>query len=144
MGIACCYYKETYAAHVAEVEINEGEFPRVLRLVAAVDCGRVVNPDGARAQVEGAAADAVATVLHWGVDVEAGRVQPANFDSYPLPTMDDMPEVEVHFVRSQEPPSGMGEPPYPSAPPAIANAIFAAGGRRLRRLPLRPGIEDST
>jgi isoquinoline 1-oxidoreductase beta subunit len=135
-GIACCYYKQTYAAHVADVTVEAGGSVRVDRVVTALDCGLVVNPSGAEAQAEGAVMDAVATVLRWGLTVRDGRVQQGNFDNYPLLRIDEAPVVETILLPSDRPPSGMGEPPYPAAPPAIANALFAAAGRRIRRLPL--------
>lgn len=136
-GIACCYFKRTYVAHVAEVSVEDGGRVRVRRVVAAIDCGRPVNPDGVKAQVEGAAIDGVATVLHWGITVENGRVQESSLGDYPLVRMNDAPVIETHIVASDEEPSGAGEPPYPSVAPAICNAIFAASGRRVRSLPLR-------
>ncbi len=136
-GIACCYYKQTYAAHVAEVSVDPEGNVRVHRIVAALDCGRVVNPSGVEAQAEGAAMDGVATVLNWEVTLEGGRVRQSNFHDYPLLTIARAPEVEVHVAPSDRPPSGVGEPPYPSVAPAIANAIFAAAGVRVRRLPVR-------
>lgn len=136
-GIACSYFKETYNATVAEVEVGADGTVRVPRIVAAIDCGIVVNPDGLEAQVEGAVMDGVATVLHWEVTFERGRVQQENFDGFPLLRIDEAPRVEVQIVESSAPPSGTGEPPYPSVPPAITNALFAATGRRHRRLPIR-------
>lgn len=138
-GIACCYFKQTYVAAVAEVEVDGDAAVRVPRVVVAIDCGTVVNPDGVEAQVEGAVMDAVATVLHWQVTFEDGRVQQSNFDDYPLLRIDEAPAVEVHVLDSREHPSGTGEPPYPPVPPAITNAVFAATGRRIRRLPLLSG-----
>lgn len=133
-GLACCYYKNTYVAHVAEVEA--GDPPRVRRVHVAVDCGRVVNPDGVAAQCEGAVADAVGSVFHWGITVDGGRVQESNFHDYLPVRMQEAPAVEVSIVSSEAPPSGMGEPPYPSAVAAIVNGIAAATGERVRRLPL--------
>lgn len=138
-GIACGQFKETYYAHVAEVEVEADGRLRVRRVVAALDCGRVVNPDGVEAQMEGGVIDGVATVLHWRATIERGRVREGNFDSYPLLRMDEAPEIETHVVASEAPPSGTGEPPYPSVAPAIVNAIFAATGTRVRRLPLENG-----
>ncbi len=135
-GIACCFYKQTYAAHVADVTVDADGAVRVDRVVTALDCGLVVNPSGAEAQAEGAVMDAVATVLRWGLTVRDGRVQQGNFDDYPLLRISEAPVVETILLPSDRPPSGMGEPPYPAAPPAIANALFAAAGRRIRRLPL--------
>lgn len=135
-GVALSHYKRTYAAHVAEVSVDEAEGVRVRRVVVAMDCGRVVNPSGAAAQVEGAVMDAVASALKWGVTISEGSVDQSNFHDYPLLTIGEAPDVEVHLLPSQREPSGMGEPPYPSAVPAITNAIFAASGRRIRRLPI--------
>ena len=135
-GVALSYYKRTYAAYVAEVSVDEGEGVRVRRVVAALDCGRVVNPSGAAAQVEGAVMDAVASALKWGITLSEGRVEQSNFHDYPLLTIGEAPQVELHLLPSRREPSGMGEPPYPSAIPAITNAIFAATGQRIKRLPI--------
>ena len=135
-GIACSYYKHTYAAHVAEVTVSSDGAVRVDRLVTAVACGTVVNPSGVEAQVEGAAMDGTATVLKWGITLRDGIVQEKNFDAYPMLRLDEAPAVTTVILPSDRPPSGMGEPPYPGVPPAIANAVFAAGGGRIRRLPL--------
>lgn len=134
-GIAFSLYKGTYAAHLAEVAIGPIG-PRVERVVAAVDCGVVVDPDGVRAQVEGAVIDAIATVLHWRVPYRDGRVSVSNFTDYPLARASEAPSIEVRLVPSGATPSGMGEPPYPSAVPAIATAIGRARGRPVRRLPV--------
>lgn len=138
-GIACTYYKDSYAAHVAEVTAGPDGMPRVERIVAVLDCGRVVDPSGARAQMEGAAMDGVATVLHWEATLAGGVVEQSNFHDYPALRIDEAPIVETHLVEDDRAPSGAGEPPYPSVAPAIANAIFAATGTRVRRLPIRPG-----
>jgi isoquinoline 1-oxidoreductase subunit beta len=135
-GIACCVFKETVVAHVAEVSVDASGRVRVGRIVAAVDCGRVVNPDGVAAQVEGAAVEGVATVLNWAITYRNGRVEQHTFKDFPLLAIGQAPVVETHIVASDAAPSGMGEPPYPSVAPAIANAIYAASGRRLRRLPI--------
>ena len=136
-GVAFAQYKGTYVAHVAEVAVGPGG-PRVERVVAAVDCGTVVDPNGVRAQVEGAAMDAVATLLHWEVPYGEDGVAVANFDAYPLARAAAAPEVEVRIVPSGAPPTGMGEPPYPSLVPAMASALSRALGREVRRLPYRP------
>lgn len=137
MGIAVCEYKGTYAAHVAEVSVSGDDDIRVERIVAAIDCGLVIDPDGLEAQVEGATMDGVATVLKWGVTMADGRVRESNFHDHDMLRIDEAPRVEVHVVDSDHPPSGAGEPPYPSVAPAVANAIFAATGNRIRKLPLR-------
>lgn len=133
-GIACCYYKDTYAAHVADV--NATGHPRVERVVVALDCGRVVNPDGARAQAEGAIMDAMATMFHWRITLAGGQVEQSNFHDCPALRISDAPHVDVVLLETDRAPSGLGEPPYPSAVPAIANAWFAATGRRERTLPV--------
>jgi isoquinoline 1-oxidoreductase beta subunit len=141
-GIACCHFKEAYAAHVAEVTVGPAGV-QVDRIVAALDVGMIVNPSGLAAQVEGAALDGVATVLKWGVTVQRGRVRESNFHEYELLRHSEAPRIEVHLIPSTGAPQGAGEPPYPSVAPAITNAIFAASGRRVRSLPLagsaRPG-----
>jgi isoquinoline 1-oxidoreductase beta subunit len=111
----------------------------VRRLVAAVDCGLVVNPSGAIAQVEGAMLDGLQAALYGGVTVEKGRVTQANLGDYRLLRMADIPRLETHFVPSPHPPGGLGEPAVSPVAPAIANAVFAATGQRLRALPFRPG-----
>ncbi len=136
-GIACCYFKRTYAAHVAEVSVSKEHGLRVHRVVAAIDCGLVVNPDGVAAQVEGSVMDGVATFLHWEITFDRGRVQQSSFHDFPLLRIGEAPRVETHILPSDRPPSGTGEPPYPSVAPAIANAIYAATGERVRKLPFR-------
>jgi isoquinoline 1-oxidoreductase beta subunit len=134
-GIACCHFKEAYAAHVAEVTVSDAGV-RVDRIVAALDVGRIVNPGGLAAQVEGAALEGVASVLKWAITVENGRVREGNFHEYELLRLTEAPRVDVHLVPATDEPRGAGEPPYPSVAPSIANAIFAASGRRVRRLPI--------
>lgn len=142
-GVAFAQYKGTYVAHVAEVGVEAGG-PRVERVVAAVDCGTVVDPNGVRAQVEGAAMDAVATLLHWEVPYGEDGAAVANFDAYPLARATEAPDVEVRVVPSGAPPTGMGEPPYPSLVPALASALSKAVGHEVRRLPYRAAGRDET
>lgn len=136
-GIACCYFKNTFVAHVAEVSVSPDRKLSIHRIVAAVDCGRVVNPEAALAQVEGAAMDGVASVIKWEITYKNGRVEQSTFRDYPLLTITEAPPVEVYFIPSEEPPQGLGEPPYPSVAPAITNAIFSVTGKRIRRLPIK-------
>jgi isoquinoline 1-oxidoreductase subunit beta len=138
-GIACCYFKNTFVAHVAEVSVADDGKLTIHRLIAAVDCGRVVNLEGAKAQVEGAAMDGVATVIKWEITYKNGRVEQDTFKDFELLTIDEASPMEIYFVPSEEPPQGLGEPPYPSVAPAITNAIFAATGKRVRRLPIKEG-----
>jgi isoquinoline 1-oxidoreductase beta subunit len=134
-GIAFQYCYGSYVALVAEAEsIDHRE--RVRRIVCAVDCGEVVSPDLVEAQVEGAVAFALSAALKQQITVEGGRVREGNFHDYPMIRMDEMPQIETRIVTSHEAPGGMGETPLPPTAPAVANAIFAASGRRIRRLPI--------
>lgn len=135
-GIAAHFTFGSYVAHVAEVSVESTGRPRVHRIVAAVDCGAVVNLSGAEAQVQGGVIDGLSAALHGQITVDHGRVRQSNFNDYRLLRMSETPAIEVHFVRSAEPPSGLGEPPVSPVAPAVANAIFALTGKRIRRLPL--------
>jgi isoquinoline 1-oxidoreductase beta subunit len=105
-------------------------------VVCAVDCGRTVNPSTIEAQMEGGIVFGLSAALHEAITLEDGRVRQSNFDTYPLLRMDEMPLIEVHIVESKEAPGGVGEPGVPPIAPAVANAIFSATGRRIRRLPI--------
>ncbi len=135
-GIAAFFSFESYAAAVAEVSANAKGII-VKRIVCAVDCGRPVNPNGIRAQVESAAIYALTATVKDAITVEGGRVVQTNFNDYDMIRMNEAPVVEVHVVNSNEAPTGIGEPTVPVIAPAICNAIRAATGKRLRRLPLR-------
>jgi isoquinoline 1-oxidoreductase beta subunit len=135
-GIAAHFTFGSYAAHVAEVSADATGGIRVHRVVCAVDCGIVVNRSGAEAQVEGGIMDGLGAALHGEITIEAGRVAQRNFDRYRLLRMNEAPTVEVYFVPSTLPPSGLGEPPVPPVAPAVANAWFALTGQRIRRLPI--------
>jgi isoquinoline 1-oxidoreductase subunit beta len=135
-GIAAYYSFETYTAAVAEVSLKDGA-PRVTRLVYAVDCGRPINPEGIRAQVEGAAIYGLSAALHDAITIEGGRVVQSNFHEYQMPRMADAPKTEVHIVESKEEPTGIGEPGLPVVSAAVCNAIYALTKKRVRRLPIR-------
>ena len=135
-GIAAHFTFGSYVAHVAEVSIDASARPRVHRIVAAVDCGQLVNSSGAEAQVQGGVIDGLSSALFGQITVDSGRVRQSNFNDYRLLRMREAPSIEVHFVRSSEPPSGLGEPPVSPVAPAIANAIFGLTRNRIRRLPL--------
>jgi isoquinoline 1-oxidoreductase beta subunit len=136
-GIAVCFSYGSYAAHVAEVSVDAEGAVRVHRVVCAIDCGIAVNPDQVRAQMEGGLVYALTAVLHGEITLDAGRVQQTNFHTYPLLRLAQTPVTEVHIVESSEAPGGLGEPGVPTVAPAVGNAIFAATGRRVRRLPVR-------
>ncbi|HLZ93592.1 MAG TPA: xanthine dehydrogenase family protein molybdopterin-binding subunit [Candidatus Acidoferrum sp.] len=136
-GIAGYFSFESYTAAVAEVSVNQGQL-LIHRIVYAVDCGRPVNPAGVVAQVESAAIYALSAMLKDAITIDRGRVQQSNFNDYDLPRINEMPKIEVHLVASKEDPTGIGEPGLPVVAPAVGNAIFAATGKRLRRLPIKP------
>jgi isoquinoline 1-oxidoreductase beta subunit len=136
-GIAVHESFGSYVAHVAEVSVSDAGQVRVHRVVAAIDCGPVVNPDTIRAQLEGGTAFGLTAALYGEISFEKGRVKQRNFHDYPLLRMNEMPTVEAHIVPSTDKMGGVGEPGVPSVAPAVANAIFAACGKRLRRLPIR-------
>ena len=138
-GIAVHESFGSFVAQVAEVSVGAGGQVKVHRVVAAIDCGQIVNPDTIAAQLEGAIAFGLSAALHSQITFKDGRVEQSNFHDYEVLRFDEMPEVEVHIVPSGEKPGGVGEPGVPPAAPAVTNAIFAATGARVRRLPIRPG-----
>ena len=109
---------------------------RVRRVVCAVDCGTVVNPDTVRAQIQSAIIFGITAALHGEITLKDGRVQQTNFDTYQMLRMNEAPAIEVHIVQSAEPPGGMGEAGTSAIVPAVTNAIFAATGKRLRKMPV--------
>ncbi|MFL5300979.1 MAG: molybdopterin cofactor-binding domain-containing protein, partial [Anaeromyxobacteraceae bacterium] len=123
-------------AEVAEVSVEKGRL-RVHRVTCAVDCGLAVNPLAIEAQVQGSVAFGLGPVLRSAITLERGRVKQSNFDDYEVLRLDDMPEVTVHLVASGERMGGIGEPATAPIAPAVANAVFALTGKRLRSLPLR-------
>ena len=135
-GLALHHSFETTVAQVAEVSLEGGQ-PRVHRVTCAVDCGRVVNPDGVAAQLEGAVGFGLTAVLHGAITLREGRVQQSNFHDYRMLRIPGMPQVDVHIVPSDERSTGVGEPGVPPVAPAVCNAFFALTGKRIRRLPLR-------
>ena len=137
-GIAVLEAFSTYVAEVVEISIDKDAGVRVHRVVAAVDCGRVINPDTAEAQVSGAIIYGITAALKTEITIDKGRVVQANFDTVPPLRMNEVPKIEVHFVPSDETPTGLGEPGVPPVAPAIANAIFAGTGKRIRKLPIKP------
>ncbi len=126
----------TPVAQVAEVSVGRDGAIRVHRVVSAIDCGIAVNPTGVEAQMESGIAYGMTAALKGKITIDRGRVVQSNFDDYPLLTIGEMPAIETHIVPSTDPPTGTGEPGLPAVAPAIANAVFAATGKRLRTLPL--------
>jgi isoquinoline 1-oxidoreductase beta subunit len=127
--------RRTYVAMVAEVSWAEDRL-RVERIVAAVDCGVVINPNIVRAQIEGAVSFALSTVFRNEIRLRDGIVAQSNFHDFEPTRLAEMPRVEVHLLSSDAPPSGIGEAGVAPVAPAVANAAFAVSGRRFRTLPL--------
>jgi len=135
-GAAYMNYAGTHVAHVAEVTVARGGNVRVDRVTCAFDCGQMINPDTVRAQIESAVVWGLSAALWGAITVEHGRTVQSNFHDYRVARMRDMPVIDVHLIVNHEAPSGAGEPAVPGVAPAIANAVFAATGNRIRRLPI--------
>ena len=135
-GVSVQFAFGSYLAQVAEVEVAVDGSLRVRRIVSAIDCGIVVNPDTVEAQILGGTIFGLTAVLYGAITLKDGRVEQANFDTYPLLRIDEAPVVETHLVGSSEPPGGIGETATAAVGPAVTNAIFAATGKRIRTLPV--------
>jgi len=135
-GISFFYSKTTYLAQVAEVTVKDGNL-RVDRVITVVDPGRVINRNGIRAQIEGAVLMGLSAALKERITVKNGMIQQQNFNSYDLLRMPDAPHLETYVVEGGRPPGGIGEPPLALIGPSVGNAIFAATGKRLRKLPFQ-------
>jgi len=133
-GIAAVTGFGSFNAQVAEISIAQGKV-RVHRVVCAVDCGRVINPSGVIQQAQGAMVYGLSAALRGNITINRGRVEQQNFHQYEPLRMDEMPVVDAHIVPSTAAPGGTGELTTPPIAPAVANAIFAATGKRIRRLP---------
>ncbi len=137
-GIAVLEAFSTYVAEVAEISIGKDNSVKVHRIVCALDCGQVINPSIIEQQAMGAMVFGLTQTLKTEITIDKGRVVQANFDTNDPLRMNECPKMEVHIVPSTETPTGMGEPAVPPVAPAICNAIFAANGKRIRKLPVRP------
>ncbi|MDE1006286.1 MAG: xanthine dehydrogenase family protein molybdopterin-binding subunit [Paraburkholderia fungorum] len=142
-GIAVAEAFNTFVAQVAEVSVDKDGNVKVERVVCAVDCGTPINPDVIAAQMEGGIGFGLGAVLHSAITLKDGKVEQNNFDGYQVLRFAEMPKVEVHIVQSGEAPTGVGEPGVAPVGPAVANAIFAATGRRIQSLPFPAAAEKS-
>jgi isoquinoline 1-oxidoreductase subunit beta len=140
-GIAVAEAFNSYVAQVAEVSVDKDGKIKVDRVVCAVDCGTAINPDVIVAQMEGGMGFGLGGALYGAITLKDGRVEQNNFDGYRVLRMDAMPKVEVHIVPSSEAPTGVGEPGVAPVGPAVANAIFAATGKRIHVLPFGDKVE---
>jgi isoquinoline 1-oxidoreductase subunit beta len=143
-GVSVMFGFGTYIAQVAEVTVAKDGQVRVQRVVCAVDCGRTVNPDTIKAQIEGGVIFGITAALYGEITLEKGRVVQSNFDTYQMLHIDEAPTIEVHVIDSDAESGGIGEPGTSAIAPAVVNAIFAATGKRLRRLPINPADLKST
>jgi isoquinoline 1-oxidoreductase beta subunit len=139
-GVSLQFVFGSYLAQVAEVEVSKEGTVRVRRVVCAVDCGTVVNPDTVQAQIQSGIVFGATAALYGAITLKNGRVEQTNFDTYQMLRMNDAPAIEVHIVKSAEPPGGMGETGTSAIVPAIANAIFATTGKRLRKMPVDASV----
>jgi len=137
-GIACHYSFHSYVSNVAEVTVVKGQL-KLHRIVSVVDIGTAVNPDGVRAQVESAIVYGLTAALKSQITIKNGGAAEANFNKFTTLRMDETPEIEVYIMQNNLPPTGIGEPGLPPTAPAVMNAVFAATGKRIRKLPLMPG-----
>ena len=135
-GMAAHDFQSTLVAFVAEVSVNAQGDIRTERVFCSVDCGIAINPKNIRAQIQSAIVFGLTATVKSEITFRNGRPEQSNFDDFPLLRMDEMPEVEVQIIPSTNPPTGIGEVGVPVIAPAVANAVYAATGKRLRRLPL--------
>ncbi len=133
----------SYLAQVAEVSVSKAGEVRVHRIVCAVDCGAVVNPDTVKAQTEGGVVFGISGALWGEVTLTKGRVEQSNFHDVRVLRINETPKIEVHLVRNLEAPGGLGEPPTAVTAAALANAVFAATGKRIRKLPLERQLRSA-
>jgi isoquinoline 1-oxidoreductase beta subunit len=143
-GVSLQFVFGSYLAQVAEVEVAKDGSVRVRRVVCAMDCGPVVNPDTVQAQLQSGTNFGVTAALYGEITLKDGRVEQTNFDTYQMLRVNEAPVIEVHIVQSSEPPGGMGETGTSGIVPAISNAIFAATGKRLRKMPVDPTLLKQT
>jgi isoquinoline 1-oxidoreductase beta subunit len=142
-GVSVQFAFDTYMAQVAEVEVSRDGIVKVKRIVCALDCGLIVNPDTIKAQVEGGSLFGLTAALYGSITLKNGRVEQSNFHDYQPMRMNEVPFIETHLVKSAEAPGGIGEAPTAVVAPAVTNAIFAATGKRIRTLPIDPELLKS-
>jgi isoquinoline 1-oxidoreductase subunit beta len=138
LGLAWCYSHAGHVAQAVELSVDANKRIKVDRIVAVLDVGLIIDMAGSEAQAQGASTDALSTAMGLKINIENGRIQERNYNAYPILRMPFAPmTIDAYFIQSEYPPTGMGEPAFPALAPALGNAIFAATGERVRRMPLR-------
>ena len=138
LGLAWCYSHAGHAAQAVELSVDANKRIKIDRIVVVLDVGPIIDMAGSEAQAQGASTDALSTAMGLKINIENGRIQEQNYNAYPILRMPFAPmTIDPFFIQSDNPPTGMGEPAFPALAPALGNAIFAATGERVRRLPLR-------
>jgi isoquinoline 1-oxidoreductase beta subunit len=138
LGLAWCYSHAGHAAQAVELSVDADKRIRIDRIVAVLDVGPIIDMAGSEAQAQGASTDALSTAMGLKITIEDGVIQEQNYNAYPILRLPFAPmTIDAYFIQSDNPPTGMGEPAFPALAPALGNAIFAATGERVRRLPLR-------
>ena len=137
-GFAYHHSFGTHVAEVAEISVSRSNKVKVHKITCVVDCGQTVNPMTIRAQMQGAIVYGLGATLKSEITVRNGYINQSNYDDYEVLRMNEMPQVDVHIIKNNEDPGGVGEPGLPPIAPAITNAVFAATGKRIRKLPIRP------
>ena len=135
LGLAFYFCHAAHVAEVAEVSVGADKALTIHKVTVAVDVGPIINMSGATSQVEGSVIDGISTMMTQKITMEAGRVQQSNFHDYPVLRIPYAPPVDIHFIQSDYAPTGLGEPALPPVAPAVGNAIFAATGHRIRKMP---------
>ncbi|MGB7179994.1 MAG: molybdopterin cofactor-binding domain-containing protein [Xanthobacteraceae bacterium] len=138
LGLAWCYSHAGHVAQAIELSVDANKRIKVDRIVVVLDVGPIIDMSGSEAQAQGASTDALSTAMGLKINIENGRIQEQNYNAYPILRLPFAPmTIDAYFIQSENPPTGMGEPAFPALAPALCNAIFAATGERVRRLPLR-------
>jgi isoquinoline 1-oxidoreductase beta subunit len=138
LGLAWCYSHAGHTAQAVELSVDDNKRITIHRIVAVLDVGPIIDQAGAEAQAQGASTDALSTAMGLRINIENGRIIEQNYNGYPILRMPFAPMmIDAHFIQSDNPPTGMGEPAFPALAPALGNALFTATGVRVRSLPLR-------
>jgi isoquinoline 1-oxidoreductase beta subunit len=138
LGLAWCYSHAGHVAQAVELSVDADKRIKIDRIVVVLDVGPIIDMEGSEAQAQGASTDALSTAMGLKINIENGVIREQNYNAYPILRLPFAPmTIDAYFIQSNNPPTGMGEPAFPAMAPAMGNAIFAATGERVRRLPLR-------